>query len=185
MCIYIYVDVRMYVYIYVCVYLCVYVCMCVYMYTYIYTYIHICVHIIYVWKYVFMYCVYTCVHVLVYRLMCVYIFTCASSHQHKSCNACMYIPGPPKRSPFSACAYKLPQRSTLPLKSECAYIFKRRPPLRVFACLHLFECRSEIVKRLDFGRCQGVQVYIISIYICTYIHTYLHMFPLGVTYSNT
>ena len=71
----------------------------------------------------------------------------------------IFVPGPPKRSPFSACAYKLPQRSTLPLKSECAYIFKRRPPLRVFACLHLFECRSEIVKRLDFGRCLGVKVH--------------------------
>ena len=71
----------------------------------------------------------------------------------------IYIPGPHKRSPFSACAYKLPQHSTLPLKSECAYIFKRRPPLRVFACLHLFECGSEIVKRPDFGRCLGVQVY--------------------------
>ena len=86
----------------------------------------------------------------------------------------LHIPGPPKRSPFSACARKLSQRATLPRKSECTYMFKRRPPL----CT-LFECRSEIVKRPDCGRCLGIQVCIhvyasLHIYVHTYIYIYIH-----------
>jgi hypothetical protein len=86
-CLYMYVDVC--VYVYVCIYVCTYtyvyeyICAFIYIHTYIHTYIHICIHIcIYVcactyiqYEYshthIYTYvCIYTCIHIPMHKYMC-------------------------------------------------------------------------------------------------------------------
>ena len=85
-------------------------------------------------------------------------YVCINPMMHIHVCTLLYIPGPPNAYRFFACACKLPQRSTLLLKSEYAYMFKRRLPLWVLRVCTFWSATQKCSTAFFVGRCLGVQV---------------------------